>query len=255
MNAVLRARPRFPWMVLLAAVPAFAALIALGTWQVQRLAWKENLLATIDARLDAAAVDAALIEARVAADGDIRYTPVRAGGVFDHARERHFFATHRGASGYFVYTPFLLDDGRHVLVNRGFVPFDRKAPDSRPDGQVRGAVTVTGLARERLDGTPSFIVPDNDLPANIFYWKDWAAMVDSAGLDPGRTLPFFIDADDAPNPGGLPIGGVTRIDLPNNHLHYAITWYGLAAALVAVVIAFVRRRLGAGVPAGRGGDA
>lgn len=236
-------RARFPWVMVVVALPVFAALLMLGTWQVQRLAWKQDLLATIEARLDAAPVPAAEIEARVAADGDIRYTPVIVSGVFDHGRERHFFATHRGASGYFVYTPLVLEDGRHALVNRGFVPFDRKAPDTRPEGQVQGAVTVTGLAREQLDEKPSFIVPDNDLPANIFYWKDWAAMVGSAGLDPAETLPFFIDADDTPNPGGLPIGGVTRIDLPNNHLQYAITWYGLAATLVIVVSVFAGRRM------------
>lgn len=248
-------RARFPWVMVVLALPVFAALLALGTWQVQRLAWKEDLLATIDARLDAAPVQVAEIESRVAAGGDIRYTPVTAAGVFDHERERHFFATYRGASGYFVYTPLELEDGRHVLVNRGFVPFDRKAAETRLQGQVEGVVTVTGLAREQLDGKPSFIVPDNDLPANIFYWKDWTAMVESAGLAPAETLPFFIDADDAPNPGRLPIGGVTRIDLPNNHLQYAITWYGLAATLVIVVGAFIWRRMRPTPASASGGDA
>ncbi len=80
------------------------------------------------------------------------------------------------------------------------------------------------------------MVPDNDPAKNIFYWKDIRAMTATAGLPTGaEVLPFFIDANDAPNPGGLPVGGVTMVDLPNNHLQYALTWYGLAAALMAVL--------------------
>ncbi len=243
MTATDAARARFPWAMVVFATPVLVALILLGNWQVQRLAWKQDLLATIDARLAAPAVPIGQIEAGIAGGGDIRYAPVTVTGRFDHARERHFFATYRAASGYFVFTPLVMDDGRQVLVNRGFVPFDRKAPDSRLQGQVGGTVTVVGLARQRLDAKPSFIVPDNDLAANIFYWKDWSAMVSSAGLDPAAVLPFFIDADDTPNPGGWPVGGVTRIDLPDNHLQYAVTWYGLAVTLVLVVAAFTWRRM------------
>jgi surfeit locus 1 family protein len=79
-------------------------------------------------------------------------------------------------------------------------------------------------------------VPDNDLKKNVFYWKDLSAMAATAGLPKDATvLPFFIDADAAPNPGGLPVGGVTVINLPNNHFQYALTWYGLALVLLAVV--------------------
>ena len=78
-------------------------------------------------------------------------------------------------------------------------------------------------------------MPDNDLAKNIFYWKDLPTMAATAGLPAGdKLVPFFIDADKTPNPGGLPVGGVTIIDLPNSHLQYAVTWYGLAAALLAV---------------------
>ena len=167
--------------------------------------------------------------------------------MFDHSVEQHFFATLRGASGYFVYTPLVMADGRIVLINRGFVPFDLKEASLRPEGQIAGDVSISGLARERLAEKPSFVVPDNDPGQNIYYWKDWEAMVAEAGLDRDRVLPFFIDANDAPVPGGWPVGGVTRIDLPNNHLQYAITWYGLAAVLVIIVGLFILRRM-RGVP-------
>ncbi len=97
-------------------------------------------------------------------------------------------------------------------------------------------MTITGLARPPLAAKPSMLVPDNDTAKNVFYWKDLAAMTTSAGLDPARVLSLFVDADATANPGGLPIGGVTQVDLPNNHLQYAVTWYGLALALAGVVV-------------------
>jgi surfeit locus 1 family protein len=241
---------RFPWLVAILGGFAFATLLALGTWQVQRLQWKEALIATIEARTHSAPVPLAEIEARYKSTGDVDYTPVTAAGTFRHGGERHFLATWKGRSGFFVYTPLELatapGDTRFVFVNRGFVPYDLKDASKRPQGQVEGEVTVTGLARNPLPAKPSSLVPDNDPAKNIFYWKDRDAMAASAGL--GATagiVPVFIDADATPNPGGFPIGGVTLIDLPNSHLQYAVTWYGLAAALAAIMsIAWWRWRSG-----------
>lgn len=235
---------RRSWAVALvvSSVVVLAALIVLGTWQVQRLQWKEDLLETIDARIHSEPRPLAEIERILSDAGDVEYWPMRVEGRFLHEGERHFFATHQGGSGYYVYTPLQLDDGRILFVNRGFVPYDRKDPARRVEGQVEGEVTVEGLARNRLDGKPSFIVPDNDLAANIFFWKDIDAMASTAGLPEGaEVLPFFLDANTAPNPGGFPMGGVTIIDLPNNHLQYAVTWYGLAAALVGVLAVWAWR--------------
>jgi surfeit locus 1 family protein len=221
---------------------AFLILIALGTWQVQRLHWKEGLLQTISERMHAAPLPLAEVERQFAAGGDVDYVPVTASGVFRHDGERHFFATWEGQSGFDVYTPLQLSDGRFILVNRGFVPYDRKDPATRREGEIAGTVTVTGLARNPLSGKPSMLVPDNDPAKNIFYWKDRDAMAETAGLPAGfRLSPIFIDAGKTPNPGGLPIGGVTIIDLPNNHLQYAVTWYGLAAALAGVLLVWLRR--------------
>ncbi len=228
----------------LASTIALAVLLALGTWQVQRLHWKEDLLATISARVTSDPRPLAEIERLLADTGDVDYRPAHAEGTLLHQAERHFFATHQGASGYYVYTPLQLADGRFLFVNRGFVPFDRKDPATREEGQVEGPVAVVGLARNRLDEKPSFIVPDNEPDRNIFFWKDIDAMAATAGLPAdAEVLPFFLDADATPNPGGLPVGGVTLIEMPNNHLQYAVTWYGLAAALVGVLAAwFIRAR-------------
>lgn len=227
-----RRSPR--WLLAVLVCFSMAILLSLGTWQVKRLHWKEQLLADMEQRRHAAPVPIAAIEAEVAAGTEAEYRPVTVSGVFDHTRERHFFATHHGASGYYIYTPLMLDDGRVLFVNRGFVPFAMKEAATRMQGQIAGRVTVEGLYRARLSEKPSSIVPENDLAKNIFYWKDIEAMTTSAGLDAQRVLPFFVDAGPAPNPGGWPQGGVTLFDLPNNHLQYAITWYGLAAALAMV---------------------
>ena len=221
---------------------ALAVLLALGTWQVQRLHWKEGLLAAITERRTAPPADLAAIEAMARAGEDVDYRNLRVTGTFLNDKERHFFATYQGRTGYYVYTPLRLDDGRFLLVNRGFVTFERKEPEMRKQGQLTGEQAVTGLARAKLSEKPSWVVPDNDVAKNIFYWKDLDVMAKSAGLDPDKLVPFFMDADATPNPGGMPIGGVTQFDLPNSHLQYAVTWYGLAAALVAVGGMFVLRR-------------
>jgi surfeit locus 1 family protein len=225
---------------------ALAILISLGTWQVERLHWKEGLLADIAERRAAAPVPLADIEAMAAQGGDIEYRTVTATGRYINNKERHFFATWRGQTGYYIYTPLQLADGRYLFVNRGFVPYENKEPEMRMQGQLTDQQTVTGLARAKLPGKPSSLVPDNDVAKNIFYWKDLDVMASSVDLDKADVLPFFLDADSTPNPAGFPIGGVTQVDLPNDHLQYAFTWYGLAAVLLVVVaISWFRPRKGA----------
>ncbi|MBX4907902.1 MULTISPECIES: SURF1 family protein [Rhizobium] len=228
-------RRRLPVISGFLVLVALAILVSLGTWQLQRLTWKQGLLADIAARQAAAPVPLAGIEAMAASGGDIEYRKVTATGRYINNKERHFFATWRGQTGFYVYTPLELADGRILFVNRGFVPYENKEPEMRMQGQLTDQQTVTGLARAKLAGKPSWLVPDNDVAKNIFYWKDLDVMADSVGLEKARVIPFFVDADSTPNPAGLPIGGVTQVDLPNDHLQYALTWYGLAAVLVTVV--------------------
>lgn len=231
------------WAGLVLVPIALVVLLSLGTWQVNRLHWKETLLTDIQQRSKAAPVDVAELERLIAAGEPIDYRHATASGAYLHDKERHFLATFEGQSGFYLYTPLQLANGRYLFVNRGFVPYDRKDPASRPESLIAGEQTVTGLARAELQEKPSSLVPDNDERANIFYWKDRARMAASVDLPEDRVLPFFLDADSSPVAGGLPKGGVTQIDLPNNHLQYAITWYGLAVALVAVTIAgLIKRR-------------
>ncbi|NRP84747.1 hypothetical protein GFPCMMHI_00624 [Ensifer adhaerens] len=232
--SVRRANPLWQIGKALILLAVLVILVGLGTWQVQRLHWKEGLLADIAARKDAPAVPLSAIEAMAASGGDIEYRVVTTTGHYLNNKERDFLATYAEEPGFHIYTPLQLDDGRFVFVNRGFVPSEAKEPEMRKQGQLTGEQTVTGLARAKLVDRPSGM-PDNDPVKNIFFWRDLDAMASSVGLPKDKVLPFFIDADKTPNPQGLPIGGVTIIDLPNSHLQYAVTWYGLAVALVAIV--------------------
>lgn len=215
-------------------------LLGLGTWQVQRLHWKEGLIAE---RAAAVSGVPAVLPKTLADARDLEFHRVRAAGHFLNDRELHLHATTAaGEVGYHVVTPLALDDGGMVLVDRGFVPERLLAPTTRAEANSSSAVTVTGLLRLAPDGKPSWFTPDNRPDRNEWFYVDIAAMARAAGV--AGALPFYLDADATPNPGGYPRGGQTDLDLPNNHLQYAITWYALAGALVIVYIRLVRRRRG-----------
>ena len=210
-------------------------LSGLGMWQVQRLAWKQALIARVETNLSAAPLELQQVLAMQSSGQDIEYRPVRISGTFQHSLEQHYFATYKGSPGYFVYTPMTLADARVLFVNRGFVPLDRKATVGRAEGQITGIVAIDGLARTAPAQKPNRFVPENDLDKNIYHWKSLDQMNRQAfGSDGPAVVPIFVDAGPASNPGGLPIGGVTRITFPNSHLQYALTWFGLAGALLVV---------------------
>jgi surfeit locus 1 family protein len=223
------------WPTIWAAL-GLLLLLYLGTWQVQRLAWKEGLIAERNATLTAApvALPKTLDEARA-----LEFHPVRAEGEFLNDHELYLNAQAlKGDQGFHIVTPFRLTDGKIVFIDRGFVPTDHKDPASRAAGQIAGTTTVTGLLR--LPEPPGTFTPANEVAKNSWFSIDLPAMAQAAGV--GAAQPFYIDADKTPNPGGWPQGGQTITDLPNNHLQYALTWYALAVALIAIYIRFAIRR-------------
>ncbi len=218
-------------------------MLALGTWQMQRLGWKEALIAEREAGLAMPAADLPL-----GFDGDAEarafdFRTVTVTGAFRHDLEQLYGARARAnVLGHHILTPLMPENGPAVLVDRGWVPADKVHPASRPEGQLEGPITVRGIARYRAADRPGFFTPDNDPSAGRWYHYDLDAMAAAFGLE---LSPIVVEADARANPGGLPIGGRTQIRLANNHLHYALTWYGLAIGLIGVYIVF-RRRAGPG---------
>lgn len=236
-------RARLVWPAI-ATAAAIALLVSLGTWQLHRLQWKEALLATLEKNIkaDPVPLDAAP-EGGWLIPGADEYRPVIARGRFRHDAERHLFMAEDGRRGWHIYTPLETADGRMVFVNRGFVPDEKKAPETRKEGQLSGEVEVVGLLR--ATGTKETFSPDPDTIKNVWYWRDLAGMAAYPGLlAPGKKLmPFFIDARAEPkNPGGLPEGGATRITITNRHLEYLLTWYGLAATVLVIFLVFAVQR-------------
>lgn len=245
---VASSRPRGLVLPTLAAVVVFAVLCALGTWQLQRMFWKEALIAQVEAGLAADPVPAPGPSAWPALDmAAAEYQPVELHGTFDHDREIHVVYTlvkpkgPHGGIGYQIVTPFRTDEGWWVYVNRGFVPRERRDAATRAEGQTPGEVTVVGLMRQ--PGYRSWFMPSDDAAANSWFSRDPVLFAEGAGLAPETVAPYLVDARFDPDlPGGLPQGGETIVRFSNNHLQYVVTWYGLAVALAAVYIAFVIRR-------------
>jgi surfeit locus 1 family protein len=216
-----------------------ALLIGLGVWQLKRLEWKQGLIAQIEARTKGPPIT---LEDAVALAGqgrDPSYYRVRVDGRFHHAKERYLYAVSEGRVGWHVITPLETEDGDIVLVDRGFVPDELKDPSARAPGQVENVVTVTGIARS--PETQTLFTPDNEPKVNRWFWRDLGGMARS--MFPAGTIdvaPFFLEADKSEVPGFWPEGGQTRLEITNNHLQYAITWFLLGACLLIVYGLYVR---------------
>ncbi|MFI5016046.1 MAG: SURF1 family protein [Hyphomicrobiales bacterium] len=222
-----------------------AALCALGAWQLERKAWKEGLIAAITERTGAPPSDFPPegAWASLSPEQD-EYRHVRLAGRFLNDSEAHLQANlvskgkDDGALGYDILTPLRTAEGALVIVNRGFVPLARKEASSRPDGQIEGETVVTGLIR--FPQPHSWFVPADDPKGNVWFSRDPAPIAEAYGL--AHVAPVIIDADPEPADRRLPLGGQTRLTLPNDHLQYALTWFALAVALAGVFGAYALRR-------------
>lgn len=234
----------------IAALVALGVLLSLGVWQLERKIWKEDLVAQIEARAygqpGEIPPETSWGEWSRAAQ---EYRRVRVAGVFLHEHEtpvHGLMAATRGqpVQGFYLLTPLRLSNGSVVVVNRGFVPTPLRDPTRRPESLAAGDVTVTGLVR--APEVRARFVPENDAAREQWFVRDAAAIAAARGLT--RVAPFLIDADATPNPGDWPKGGQTRLALPNDHLAYAVTWFGIAGTLIAVFVAFAWRRMRPLVP-------
>ena len=158
-------------------------------------------------------------------------------GRFRHEAEMFLAArTYDRRVGYQVITPFERTDGAAVLVNRGWVPLDNKGPETRQAGQIEGTLRLEGVVVPA--GRAGWFTPDNEPDQNLWFWTDTESLAAKAGI-PAQS--FLIDAGAAPNPGGLPIGGQTKVELRSEHLQYIVIWYALAVSLAVIYVLYMRR--------------
>jgi surfeit locus 1 family protein len=224
------ARPSL-WLTVL-SLAVFTSLIALGVWQIERRAWKLALIDRVEQRIHAAPHPVPTVQAwpTVTAASD-EYRHVTTTGRFLHDRETLVKAVTDEGGGYWVLTPLERDDGRTILINRGFVPTELRDRSTRRDGDPQGNVEITGLLR--MTEPKGGFLRNNDPAHDRWYSRDVIAIAAARSLN--DVAPFFIDADAAPRTNdkasGYPIGGLTVVRFPNNHLIYALTWFALAFML------------------------
>ncbi|AQS40899.1 MAG: SurF1 family protein (Surfeit 1) [Candidatus Tokpelaia hoelldobleri] len=208
----------------------FSAFCALGIWQVQRMGWKANLVMQVETRLHLPprpAPPPAQWPMVTAENYD--YMPVRISGHFLNDKEVLVNAVNGADSGYWVMTPLETVDGAVVFVNRGFVPMDYRNAAVRAAGRIEGETSVTGLLR--MSEPKKMLWRKNTPPNERWVLRNTDEMAQARGL--AQAAPYFIDADKTGNIGGLPVGGLTVVRFPDNHLVYAITWFLLAAGVAA----------------------
>ncbi|BEV12906.1 SURF1 family protein (plasmid) [Asticcacaulis sp. DW145] len=226
------------FLALICVCVAVVTLSGLGIWQVQRLMWKTELIKTVTARVHAAPQP--LVRGpggwpAFTAERD-EYRRVRLRGHFRHDKETQVYALTDLGAGYWVMTPLETPDGT-VMVNRGYVPTDKRDPATRTAGQIGGEVEVTGLVRLSQDRGWLFSQP-NDPAKDQWFLRDVAQIARARQL---KVPNWFVDAEATPLPGGLPQGGLTVVRFTNNHLVYAITWFSLAGGLAGISLWLSRR--------------
>jgi len=232
---MIRLRPLL-WPTLI-SLPILVLCLALSVWQMERREWKRDILDRIAANQSAAPI---ALDALLSGGDPLRreYGKVAVSGTFLHEKEFHLAARSRGNDvGIQIVTPLRTDNGQIVLFDRGWVPSEKKDPAKRAEGQAAGPVKLVGVVR-RTQVQRQF-APDNVPDRNVWFTVDVPLLRKLAGGRPDPALDlFFLEADASPNPGGLPIGGQTQLDIPNDHLQYALTWFLLALALSGVYLSY-----------------
>ncbi|MGU9961545.1 MAG: SURF1 family protein [Candidatus Puniceispirillales bacterium WSBS_2018_MAG_OTU23] len=216
------------WMSL-AAIPALMLLVYLGTWQLTRMYWKETLINDFTSR----AMAAPIAPPPETLAQDSRYQRLSVNGVWMHDAEVQLIGrTFEGTAGYHVITPLRLDDGRILLLNRGWVSQDYRRPAARPSTLITGEVAVDAILR--LPRQKGYFVPENNLEADDWFTLTIADIAAHHQLGDSLITAYTADVLQPPGPYVLPIGADIEINIPNDHWNYALTWYGLGLALIGV---------------------
>ncbi|KAI7875111.1 SURF1-domain-containing protein [Lichtheimia hyalospora FSU 10163] len=241
-SPVFRPKRRFGFGTILLCTVPFVAF-GLGTWQVQRLRWKVNLIQDLHDRM---AMRAIPLPRRINKDAlpDYEYRKVAVDGVFQHDKEILLGPRTRGDGqvGYFIITPLVRENGTTILVKRGWVSMAKKERHTRPDSLTQGIVHVEGLLRTS-ERTNTF-TPNNDPVRNQWYWADVDAMANITGAEPmlvERVTDKSSSTDFSLIDCGIPVGRLPSVEIRNNHLEYIITWYSLSIATSIMLWRLLRR--------------
>ena len=203
-----------------------AILIGLGTWQVQRLGWKQDILATIDAQIGADPVPLAA----ALAPQFLRYAPVQMSGQFGEGHIRMLASRKTTGPVYRIIRPFVTDTGTSVLVDTGWQRQSQAVADVSSD-----RIDLTGNldAPQEADG----FTPPPDIEGNIWFARDVPAMAAALGTDPVLVVLRDVPETDL----GVTPWPVDTIGIPNDHLQYALTWFSLTAIWVGMASYFMWR--------------
>lgn len=213
-------------MPLLTGLIGTAILVGLGTWQMQRLEWKQGILTQIESRIGG---DPAPLPATGDPERD-RYQPVMLNGTIDTDELYVLVSQKQVGAGYRVISPFVTDDGRRILLDRGFIPVA-----DRDLARQGGEKEITGNLHWPDDRTSA--TPENDIAGNIWFARDIDAMSEVLDSEPLLVIARNMSPAD---PGVTPLP-VDTSGIPNDHLQYAITWYSLAVVWLIGTIALVMR--------------
>lgn len=213
---------QFPLLATVLTICAVVVLCALGSWQVQRLQWKNNLIAQMEAARAAGPKDVAF--AGIKGDAPL-YARLRGryGAVTFHVGPR----TYKGEVGSYVFAPIAMDGGA-VLVNRGWVPQGQEKNVKPPEGEV----SVTGLLRLPERGNP--FTPPNDPVKNEWFRADPAQMAQAAGIGEIAALIMHVENEAPESPSLQPVRATPQASLPNDHLQYAVFWFAMAGVLLVI---------------------
>ena len=219
-------KPRI-WPILLVSAIGIAILLSLGIWQVQRLAWKEGLIAELDSRMKAEPISLQQALEKKAAGQDVEYVKVKLIGQIDGNSLRKVTSIN-GEPGWEILSPFKTNEGQLVLVDLGAIVENQNFSAKSEPQSFEAVIRVHNKGAGLFDA-------DNDPEKNIWYWWDLPEMMATAFTkNNGTPVPFILQKLPTANENNLPLSGPPKIELANNHLGYAITWFGLAAALAGV---------------------
>lgn len=232
---------RFPIGLTIATAVALAILVGLGVWQVQRLAWKEALLARVAALQNAPAMPLGPVLEHIAAGGDAGFTRV----VVDcpglgQAPFLELFSVREAGAGVRLISACKVASGQYasVLVDRGFVSDQVSA---RPAVDAASTAPIHMIGVLRVPDRPTFVTPKNELAANRWYSRDVPAMAKALGV--GGPAPLILMAETSTNPEWKALDPQPLpAEISNRHLEYALTWFGLAVALACVYAATLWKR-------------